>query len=97
MSQATESPDNMGRGLLTDAERDAVQGREDDPNKQSTYVSRVKNRMERVREDARLLRKHRPEIYEQLHEAVCEEEIDERIERLEHEVEELRGRLDEDE
>lgn len=97
MSQAPERPDRMSRGLLTDAERKAVQGEETDQNKRSTYISRVKNRMGRVREDARILREHRPEIYELLHDAVCEEQMDERVERLEHEVEELREQLENDE
>jgi uncharacterized protein (UPF0335 family) len=43
-----------------------------------------------MEEDARLLRRHRPELYEQLRDVVVEEELSERIERLEREVEELR-------
>lgn len=84
----------MSRGLLTDAEKRAIRGDEEDQNKSSTYISRVKNRMEQVKDDARLLRTHRPDLYEELHEAVCEEEMDERIQRLETEVEDLRSELE---
>jgi polyhydroxyalkanoate synthesis regulator phasin len=86
MSQQDASPAYMSRGVLTPAEKQAIQGEEDDPNKQSTYIARVKQRMTRVEEDARLLRTHRPDLYEQLHAAVCEEEFDERIQRLEQQV-----------
>jgi len=89
--------ERMTRALLTDGERAAVR---DDPqmddSTMSSHLSRVRGKMDRMEEDARLLRRHRPEIYEQLRDAVVEEELDERIERLEREVEDLRKRLDDD-
>lgn len=85
----------MARAFLTDAERRAVKGDEEmDQNNRSTHFANIRGRMEAMGEDARLLREHRPDLYEQLHEAVCEEEIDERIQRLENQVEELSGEND---
>jgi protein subunit release factor B len=86
MSQQDASPAYMSRGVLTQAEQRAVRGEEDDQNKHSTYIARVKQRMTLVEEDARLLRTHRPDLYEQLHAAVCEEDLDERIQHLEQQV-----------
>jgi len=83
--------ERMTRALLTDGERAAVR---DDPemddSTKSSHLSRVRGKMDRMEEDARLLRRHRLELYEQLRDAVVEEELSERIERLEREVEELR-------
>lgn len=86
------------RALLTEAERQAVRGDEDlSQNQISTYVARVKQRMDAMREDADLLREHRPDVYERLHEAVCEEDIDTRVERLEEQVETLQAELEQQE
>jgi len=85
----------MTRALLTNGERAAVS---DDPemddSTKSSHLSRVRGKMESMEEDARLLRRHRPEIYEQLRDAVVEEELDERIARLERELEQLRDRVE---
>jgi len=84
----------MSRGILTKSERQAVRGEEEDDNKRSTYLARVRKRLkENVREDARILREHRPDLYEELHAAVCEEEQDERIERLEEQIETLQEQV----
>jgi len=86
--------ERMTRALLTDGERAAVR---DDPemddSTKSSHLSRVRGKMDRMEEDARLLRRHRPELYEQLRDAVVEEELDERVQRLEEEVEDLRAQL----
>ena len=83
--------ERMTRALLTDGERAAVR---DDPqmddSTMSSHLSRVRGKMGRMEEDARLLRQHHSDIYDRLCDAVVEEELSERIERLEHEVEELR-------
>lgn len=61
----------MARGLLTDMERKALKGEIDDPNQRSTYTARVRQRLEeRVGEDAQILRKHQPELYELLCEQI---------------------------
>jgi len=62
-----------------------------DSNTRSTHRSQVKRKLrERMPDDARLLREHDPELYELLWDAVCREQLEERVERLENEVEELR-------
>lgn len=87
----------MTRALLTDGERDAAR---DDPemnaSTKSSHLSRVRGKIDRMEEDARLLRSERPELYERLRDAVVEEELDERIRRLEREVEDLREQVGED-
>lgn len=93
MSQPAGRTEYMSRGLLTPAEKRAIRGEESDTNKHSTYIARVKRRMELVEEDARLLRAHRPDLYERLHGAVCEEDLDERVQRLEQEVSDLREQV----
>lgn len=85
----------MTRALLTDGERDAVR---DDPEMnsgtKSSHLSRVRGKMDGMEEDARILRQHRPELYEELRDAVVEEELGQRIERLEQEVKDLRDQLE---
>ncbi|WP_435125457.1 hypothetical protein [Halobaculum sp. D14] len=83
----------MSRALLTDAERDAIQGAIDDPNKTSTYLSRVRGRIDQLDDDITLIQRHRPELYEQIHDVVCEPSRDDRIEQLENRVQELETRL----
>lgn len=86
----------MARALLTDGERDALDPESDmDQNTRSTHLSRVKKKLDLLAEDARLLRKHRPDLYQRAHEAMCEEEIDERVARLEEQVEALQQQLEE--
>lgn len=85
----------MARALLTDGERQALWDEEMDQNTRSTHISRIKNKIQRLGEDARILREYAPEIYEDAREEFCEEELDERIERLEEEVEQLRQELEE--
>lgn len=86
--------DEMARALLTDGERRALEPDSDmAQNTRSTHLSRVKNKMSLLKEDARLLREHHPELYETMCEAVCEEEIDERVSQLEEQVAELQEQL----
>lgn len=85
----------MTRALLTDGERDAVRDdSEMDDGTKSSHLSRIRGKEEQLREDGRLLRENRPEMYRRMRDAFVEEEIDERIARLEREVSELRSRLD---
>lgn len=85
----------MVRALLTDAERRAV---EDDPemshSNKTSHLARVKRKIGRLGDDADQLRAHRPEIYEQLHESVCREDIEDRITVLETEVQQLHAILE---
>lgn len=93
----TNGHERMTRALLTDGERDAVRDADMDPSTKSSHLSRVRAKIPELREDAQLLRRHRPDMYQDVRDAVVEEEIDERIRRLEAEVAELREQLDGDE
>jgi hypothetical protein len=86
--------DSMPRALLTERERDVVSNDEDIPRStRSTLLSRVEQKIGIMREDARLLRENQPQLAEDLHEAVCEEDIDERIECLKTELESTKSRV----
>ncbi len=85
---------NMPRALLTDRERDVVEEK-DDVNRttRSTLMSRIEQKIQIMREDARLLRKHQPELAGELQRAVCEEPLEERLDHVEDEIEEIKRRL----
>ncbi|QIO25500.1 hypothetical protein [Haloarcula sp. JP-L23] len=86
----------MPRALLTDGERDAIRGDEMDESTRSSHRSRIRKKLnERMGEDADLLRRHEPELFNLLHEQVCEKVYDQRIAELEARIDELEGRLDE--
>lgn len=81
----------MSRALLTDGERKAIRGDEDvNEGSRTTQLSRVRKKIKQMRDDAQLLREHQPKMYDDLREAVVGEELEQRLERLEDEVEELR-------
>jgi chaperonin cofactor prefoldin len=84
----------MARALLTDAERRALYDEDMDQNNRSTNRNRIEKKLGRLGEDARIMREHAPELYERARAEFCEADLDERIERLENEVEELRDQLD---
>lgn len=93
----TNENDRMTRALLTDGERDAIRDDPDmDASTRSSHLSRVRGKLDRLREDAELLRRHRPDLYDEVRNAVVEEELNERIERLEQEVDELRTQLEDE-
>lgn len=84
----------MVRALLTDGEWQAVQDDgEMDQNTKSSHISRVKHKIDKMADDSDHLRTHRPGLYERLYEAVCEEDVETRIELLETEVRELNQRV----
>lgn len=91
------SDERMVRAFLTDGERDAVRDDPDmDQSTKSTHLSRVRGKIPKLREDAEILRRHRPEIYEQVRDAVVEEEFVNRMERLEREIAELKAEREDD-
>ena len=62
------------RALLTDRERELIEG-EEDSNDDLRYqaVSRVRRKIEdELTTDLELLREHHPQLYEELREIVCE-------------------------
>jgi len=80
----------MSRALLTDGEKKAVRGEEGiNEGSRSTQLSRVRRKIEKMNEDAQLLREHQPEMYDDLREAVLGEDIERRFERLEAKIENL--------
>lgn len=88
--------DQMTRAFLTDGERRAIEGDEEmDDNTRSSHISRVKRKTERLRDDAEMLRTHHPELYQMVYEAVCREDIEERLESVEGELDQLRDVLQE--
>lgn len=92
----TETGDgDMTRALLTPGERDAVR---DDPEMdagtKASHLSRVRGKLDQLQEDARLLREYREEIYEEAREAFVEDELDDRMKRLEEKLEQRDNRVD---
>jgi KaiC/GvpD/RAD55 family RecA-like ATPase len=82
---------DLPRAFLTPGEREAADPESDmDPDIRSAHLSRVRRKIEKMRGDMEVLRDHRPEIARQLEEAVCREQLEGRIRRLEAEVEALR-------
>jgi len=85
----------MSRALLTDGEKKAVRGDEGiNEGSRSTQLSRVRRKIEKMNEDAQLLREHQPEMYDDLREAVVGQEIEERLANLENEIEDLREQVE---
>lgn len=65
--------DSHARALLTEGERRAVMGAEDmSDNSKASHLSRIRNKLDRFREDARLLRQNREDIYEDACEAFAD-------------------------
>lgn len=62
-----------GRALLTDAERRHISGESGKDQLRYEAVSRVRARVEEdLTTDVELLRKHHPELLEELRDVVCE-------------------------
>lgn len=73
MTRDKQSGMTIGRGLLTEGEREYLRG---EAGKQRMYEarSRFRSRLEeRVQDDIELLEEHQPELFEQLREVVCDE------------------------
>jgi hypothetical protein len=63
------------RGLLTEREREILEGEADvKDNYRYRVVSRIRNKIERVGEDANILEESRPDLLDELREAVCEDD-----------------------
>lgn len=89
--EAAADGTQMPRALLTNGEKKAIRGDSDvNEGSRSTQVSRVRKKIEMMRDDAQFLREHDAEMYDDLREAVVGEELEERLERMEGEIEELR-------
>lgn len=95
MSAPGDSLRTMVRSLLTDGERQAVKDSDEmDANTKSSHLSRVKRKIERMRQDAADLKEHRPGLYDGLYEAVCKQTVEQRLQALERRVDDLEERTD---
>ncbi len=63
-----------GRALLTETEREQIAGKHGDQRKYEA-ISRVRSRIqEELSKDMELFEEHKPELADELREAVCEDE-----------------------
>ena len=69
MAEQTEQKPNVGRGLLTDAERAALTGERSDSYRYKTR-SYLRDRIEQVERDAEVLAEHAPDLLAELQAAV---------------------------
>jgi hypothetical protein len=60
------------RALLTDRERELIEGEDTDDDLRYQAVSRVRRKIdEELTTDVEILREHHPELHEELQEVVC--------------------------
>jgi len=87
------------RALLTDREREVLQGTADDVQDlgqyQSKVRSRIRSRLDRLEADLSLLDTHEPELAGEIRTSVCGDTHD-RLSTLEEEMDQLRDRVDDD-
>ena len=63
------------RAILSTTDRERISGEADVPDsKRYESVSRVRQRIKQLERDAELLEEHHPELFEELQEAVCEQD-----------------------
>lgn len=78
MSEAAQRPsmvDDQYRGLLTEREREIINGQADvSDNYRYRVVSRVRTKIENIGEDVEILAENRSDLLEELREAVCKDE-----------------------
>lgn len=85
------------RGVLTDREREVIRGEADGVENPGQYRSKIRtrlgNRAAKLEEDMEILDEYEPEIAENIRERICEPP-QERLDRLQSEIEGLREQLD---
>lgn len=60
------------RAIMTTQDRERITGEADvEANKEYQTISRVRSRVEELKQDAQILQKHHPKLYDELQEAVC--------------------------
>ncbi len=98
MTQATERADTVSQPkFFPDGEMKALLGEEENSNTRSSAISRASERAENAVEQVRKIRQENPEFYDQYLKPLCEEEIEERILRLEDRVQTLEANLEDTE
>jgi hypothetical protein len=66
--------DNQYRGLLTDREREIIQGEADvSDNYRYRVASRIRRKIDNLDEDADILANNREDLLEELRDVVCED------------------------
>lgn len=71
--QQSDMVDDQYRGLLTEREREIIQGEADvSDNYRYRVVSRVRTKIENLGEDVEILAESREDLHEELCEVVCE-------------------------
>ena len=71
--QHSDMVDNQYRGLLTEREREIIQGEADvSDNYRYRVVSRVRTKIENLGEDVEILAESREDLHQELCEVVCE-------------------------
>jgi hypothetical protein len=75
MCMAKKNANMAERGLLTDREREIIQGEADvSDDYRYRVASRIRNKIERIEGDVSILEEHRADLLEELREVVCDEE-----------------------
>jgi len=75
MCKAKKNANMAERGLLTDREREIIQGEADvSDDYRYRVASRIRNKIERIEGDVSILEEHRADLLEELREVVCDEE-----------------------
>jgi len=70
---AKENANMAERGLLTDREREIIQGEADvSDDYRYRVASRIRNKIDRIESDVSILEEHRADLLEELQEVVCE-------------------------
>lgn len=96
MEAATDGT-QMPRALLTNGEKKAIRGDSDvNEGSRSTQISRVRRKIKQMRGDAQFLREHDEEMYRNLRDAVLDEDVERRFERLEEKIDELEREVQDD-
>jgi len=63
------------RAVMTAKDRERITGEVDvADSKRYEAASRIRKRIEALEEDAEILAEHHPKLYNELHEAVCDED-----------------------
>jgi len=64
------------RAVMTATDRERITGEADVPDsKRYEAASRIRKRIEELEGDAKILKEHHPELYEELQDAVCKEMV----------------------
>ena len=75
MCMAEQNAYMVERGLLTDREREIINGEADvSDDYRYRVASRIRNKIDRIDGDVTILEEHRADLLEELREVVCEED-----------------------